>query len=89
MLFDLESDPHEQEDLAEKHPEVTARALGLLDHWHADAMRDHPTGVDPMWTVLREGGPWHVRGHLEAYLERLHQTGRTEWAERLRAEHPR
>ena len=88
MLFDLRSDPHELQNLAEKHPEVTARALSMLDRWHADAMRDHPTGVDPMWTVLQEGGPWHVRGHLEAYLERLRQTGRAEWAERLRAAHP-
>jgi len=44
-------------------------------------------GIYPIWTVLREGGPWHTRGHLREYLERLRETGRTEWAERLSAAH--
>ena len=88
MLFDLANDPHEQVNLAEKRQDVVSAALARLDGWHADMMRDHPKGVDPMWTVLREGGPWHVRGHLDDYLERLRSTGRADWAERLRAEHP-
>jgi hypothetical protein len=87
LLFDVARDPHEQVDLAAKRPEVVAEALARLERWHAEAMRDHPTGVDPMWTVLREGGPWHVRGHLEAYLERLRATGRGRWAERLERSH--
>ena len=33
--------------------------------------------------MLREGGPYHVRGQLPAYLERLRATGRAAWAERL------
>lgn len=88
MLFDVAGDPHEQENLAEKRPEVVTRALAHLEGWHAEAMRDHPKGIDPMWTVLREGGPWHVRGHLPEYLERLRATGRAEWAERLEAAYP-
>ena len=51
-------------------------------------MLDHPSGTDPMQTVLGEGGPWHVRGHLRAYLERLRATGRGDWAERLEKQHP-
>lgn len=85
MLFDLASDPHEQENLAEKRPEITSLALDRLDRWHAEMMHDHPTGTDPLWTVLREGGPWHVRGRLEAYLERLRETGRSAAADRLDA----
>lgn len=45
------------------------------------------TGIDPLWTVLREGGPWHVRGHLKEYLERLRETGRGDWADRIAADH--
>ncbi len=84
LLFDLARDPHEQRDLCAEKPEIVGRALGELDRWHGDAMRDHPTGVDPMHTVLTEGGPWHVRGHLPAYLERLEKTDRAEHAARLK-----
>ena len=41
------------------------------------------------WTVLREGGPFHVRGQLPAYLERPRATGRAEWAERPEDHHGR
>jgi arylsulfatase A-like enzyme len=87
LLFDLADDPHEQRDLAALHPQVVAEARRRLADWHADAMRDHPNGTDPMQTVLAEGGPWHVRGHLPAYLERLRATDRSEAAARLAAAH--
>ncbi len=41
---------------------------------------------DPL--VAAEGGPYHVRGHLPAYLERLRATGRGRWADHLAARHP-
>ena len=31
---------------------------------------------DPMWTVMREGGPEHCRGELKGYIERLKDTPR-------------
>ena len=34
---------------------------------------------DPLATIAAEGGPFHVRGHLDAYLDRLRSTGRDEW----------
>ena len=46
------------------------------------------TDVDPMMTVLREGGPFHTRGNLPRYLERLRLTGRETHAERLEKIHP-
>jgi choline-sulfatase len=46
------------------------------------------TDVDPMMTVLREGGPFHTRGNLPRYLERLRLTGREIHAERLAKIHP-
>jgi len=87
MLFDIEADPHEQQDLADKEPAIVDHALRLLEEWHVEAMRRSSTGIDPMWTVLREGGPWHTRGHLRDYLTRLRDTGRGSWADDLEAKH--
>jgi arylsulfatase A-like enzyme len=83
MLFDLVADPHEQHDVAAKHPELVRHALAQLDAWHADMMRKSSHAVDPMWTVLREGGPYHTRGALPGYAERLRKTGRAAAAEKL------
>ena len=41
--------------------------------------------VDPMWTVMREGGPYHAPiDALKNYLPRLEETGRADGAEKLR-----
>ena len=32
---------------------------------------------------MAEGGPFHCRGELPAYLDRLRATGRGAWADRL------
>ena len=87
MLFDVKTDLHEQHDLAPQKPEIVARALAMLDTWHADMMRSATHGIDPMWTVLREGGPFHTCGYLTAYLDRLRSTGREKWAEELLRKH--
>ena len=87
MLFDLRNDPHEQRDLAPSHPQLVHKAMALLDQWHADMMRTATHPIDPMWTVLREGGPLHTCGYLTAYLKRLRETGREEWAKLLAAKH--
>lgn len=84
LLFDVENDPHEQNDLANERPEVVNEGIALLHEWHASALATSETGpIDPMQTVLREGGPFHARGLLEPYLERLKNTGRGEQANRL------
>jgi arylsulfatase A-like enzyme len=88
MLFDLADDPHEQHDLASERPEVADRAMGLLTDWQHEMMSTSQHDVDPMMTVLREGGPHHTRGQLPAYLARLRATGRAHHAERLAARHP-
>lgn len=88
MLFDVNNDPHEQNDLAPSRPDLVGRAADMLSRWHMDMMRSATTNVDPMWTVLREGGPFHTRGRLPAYLERLRDTGRGRWADLLAAKHP-
>lgn len=87
MLFDLGSDPHEEHDLANAHPDVAAHGAALLEAWRADMMGRSDTNVDPLMTVLREG-PLHASGDLRRYAKRLRETGRAHHAERLEARHP-
>lgn len=88
MLFNVAEDPHEQNDLALERPDLAREALGRLDDWLGQMMRTATHPQDPMWTVLREGGPLHTRGQLPKYLERLRATDRAAWADRLAARHP-
>ncbi|MBN2449880.1 MAG: sulfatase [Lentisphaeria bacterium] len=88
MLFHIEDDPHETTDLAQTRPEICAQGARLLLTWHEDMMRTMPDAVDPLWTVMREGGPEHSRGHLKTYCERLEATGRGQHVAALRARHP-
>lgn len=88
MLFDLVSDPHEQCNIASECPEVVNRGLGYLAEWYREMAVRSGADTDPMMTVLREGGPFHTRGELPAYLDRLRATGRSEHAESLAARHP-
>lgn len=86
MLFDLESDPHEVENVAERHPEAVACGLGMLGRWREEALARRPGATDPMDTVLQEGGPYHARygtPEFEGYLGRLRATGRGRFAEEL------
>jgi len=88
MLFNLRQDPYEQHNVAESHPDVCKDAVYRLNQWHDAMMKSMPYDVDPLWTVIKEGGPFHARGHLRAYCERLAQTDR-EWAvPELKRRHP-
>lgn len=89
MVFNVAQDPHEQRDLAPSRPDLVARADTLLNRWTSDMMRTASHATDPMWTVLREGGPLHTREQLPDYLKRLRETGRGGWADILARNHPR
>ncbi|MEM7809458.1 MAG: hypothetical protein AAF561_15225, partial [Planctomycetota bacterium] len=65
---------------------------------HDDAManvvRDCSDVVDPLYTVLSQGGPFHCkidgssnqpRGGVEAYVQRLRETDRDEAADAVEA----
>lgn len=88
MLFDVESDPHEQNNLAGERKDVCREAVYRLAEWHDSMMMTMPYAVDPMWTVMREGGPFHARGHLKKYCEYLEQTGRSWAIPELKKRHP-
>jgi arylsulfatase A-like enzyme len=89
MLFNLKTDPHEQDNLAEANPELCNRALRYLNEWHDTMMANSDTGVDPLWTVIQEGGPFHARGNLKDFVKRLEASGRGDSVPELKRRHSR
>jgi choline-sulfatase len=83
MLFDLEKDPFEQTNLADANVSVRDDGLSRLGSWHGEMMAHAARGRDPLKNVVAEGGPYHVRGQLPAYLKRLRQTNRAVYADAL------
>ncbi|MCX7044032.1 MAG: sulfatase [Candidatus Sumerlaeota bacterium] len=88
MLFNVEEDPHEQRNEAEMRPEICCHASRLLDGWHDEMMKSSDSEVDPLWTVMREGGPMHANGQLAKYCEYLKSTGRAWAIPELKRRHP-
>ncbi|MDQ8193515.1 sulfatase [Coraliomargarita sp. SDUM461004] len=96
MLHNLEADPHEQNDLAQDNPELCREGQWRLSRWHDAQMQKMAlTGndvVDPLWTVIREGGPFHAsltHGQpgaegFETYLQYLESSDRQAGADALR-----
>jgi len=88
MLFNVEDDPYETNDLAEENPDICREATWRLMNWHDDMMALRKDDKDPLWTTIREGGPFHARGHLAKYIERLRETGRLSGIDELKKRHP-
>lgn len=90
LLFDLREDPHEERDLAAQRPDLCREATHRYLDWHDRMMATMGEGYyhDPMWEVLAEGGPFHAKGRLPSYVERLRGTGRSAAAEELIRRHP-
>jgi choline-sulfatase len=80
MLFNLKEDPYEQNNLASIEVGIRDKAARLLLEWHDEMMECSDSLVDPLWTVMSEGGPFHTKGQLDNYLIRLRKTGREEGA---------
>jgi choline-sulfatase len=89
MLFNLAEDPYEQNNVAADNKEICMEAVYYLNEWHDEMMHRSADDRDPLWTVMKEGGPFHVKGYLKEYLERLEETGRGHYAEELKRRHPR
>jgi arylsulfatase A-like enzyme len=88
VLFNLTDDPHEQYDLSLSHPELVEQAMNTFFDWIEEQSQISQSGIDPMMTVLEEGGPFHTRGHLPPYLEHLRKNGRNRSADWLVAHYP-
>lgn len=53
-LYDLETDPGETENLAEKHPEIVKNLKQSFDKWKADVYKDAPYDLDDFIQRLKE-----------------------------------
>jgi len=91
QIYHLADDPHEQHNLAESRPALCREGAWRLMNWHDEMMATMPRGLvaDPMRVVLDEGGPFHARGELRQYVERLNATGRSGAINELKRRHPR
>lgn len=85
LLFDVVADPHEQQDLALQRPDLVQRAAALLVDWERSMMQTATHPHDPLWTVLAEGGGFHVRRALPSLIDWLDQQGERANAEYMRA----
>lgn len=65
LLFNLKEDPYEQYNLANDRPDICKNAVYLLNEWHDDMMLTMNDDIDPLWTVMKEGGPLHAREYRD------------------------
>ena len=84
MLFNIARDPHEQCDQKALLPEICGEGARKLLDWQETMMESSQSPIDPMWTVMQEGGPYHTVGELSGYVRRLEATGRADKAAQLR-----
>jgi hypothetical protein len=63
-------------NIADERPKIVEKGVELLETWQKNMMQDNSSNIDPMETVLKEGGPFHTRGTLKYYLNRLKKSGR-------------
>ncbi|MCK0471721.1 sulfatase [Halalkalibacter sp. APA_J-10(15)] len=88
MLYNIKQDPREENNVAAQNKDVCMQAVYYLHEWHDEMMFRSRNDVDPLWTVIKEGGPFHAKGFLKNYGERLVQTGREEKFNELKKRHP-
>ena len=85
MLFNLKDDLYEQKNLKDQYPDICARGAKYILDWHDSLMKESGHQIDPLWTVISEGGPFHAMDtDFNAYLNRLENTGRSLGADALR-----
>lgn len=84
MLFNVAADPHETNDLCSSQPALADHGQALIEQWTTEMMACSRYPVDPLWTVMSEGGPFHSGlKRLPDYCRRLRATGRAHHAEFL------
>lgn len=89
MLFHLPDDHLEEANKVGERKDLCKEAVYYLNEWHDEMMLSMPYDTDPLWTVMKEGGPYHAKGHLLEYIERLKETGRDFAIPELMRRHPR
>lgn len=78
MLYDFANDFHMTNNLAKERPDIVEKGLQFLNEWYTQMMESSSVPKDPMWTVIEEGGPFHVRERITAYLKRTKRSDREE-----------
>ena len=76
MLFNVKEDPHQLHNIVKERPDLAAQGAKIILDWVDSNMKVSIYDTDPMWTVMREGGPEHSRGEIGAYAQRLAGTAR-------------
>ena len=82
MLFNIKNDPHQQKNLADKLPDKVNEGKAIIRDWETAQLQK--TSDDPMYTVIKEGGPLHYKGALKGYIKRLEDGGRADDAKKLK-----
>lgn len=88
QLYDVVNDPHQLHNLASERPDLCDKGARMILDWVDEQMKKSEFDVDPMWTVMRQGGPEHARGMLESYIKRLESTPRADQIPLLREMYP-
>ncbi len=90
-LHNIKADPAKQYNAADEYREVCWHGAYYLERWLSENMKSqvYDYQIDPMWTVIAEGGPFHCKNKLSEYCDRLNKTGRGWAAEALRKRHPK
>lgn len=88
MLFDIDNDPHETVNLAKERPEVLNEGIRRLEKWTSEMLEESDAPIDPLWTVMQEGGPHHANDNAEdtrKFLAWLRESDRGCYADWLEA----
>ncbi len=64
--------------------QATSQVMSSLSDWYHKMAVTSRHDENQMMAVLREGGPFHSRGELPTYLERLAAAGHGRHCETLR-----
>lgn len=88
MLFNIKNDPYEQNNVADKNPEIVNKLAAMLFDWHDEMMKKNNYQEDPLSVVMREGGPFHANHRLKEYTKYLIKTGREHLIELYKKQHP-
>ncbi|MHC4871972.1 MAG: sulfatase family protein [Planctomycetota bacterium] len=97
MLFNITEDPHETTNLAPEEPDLLKEGKEKLRAWHNEQMQNQPWHYteDPKDIIMNERGPYHAWSCREdtlekyqEYFERLRETGREKWIEKIVERHP-
>lgn len=85
MLFDLESDPHEQKNIANDNENIVKEAKVILFDWYNQQMMNLENGhcEDPLWYIYHNGGPHHAHGFAKLFRNNLNRIGEIEKAKQV------